>query len=388
MVRRIMDELYSPRPDGLCGNEHCGQMSAWYVLTAMGFYQMTPGAPYYTIGTPMFKKVVIHLDNGKQFVIKADKASSKNCYIQSASFNGNLFTKSYFSHADLMMGGELAFKMGDKPNKSWGAGEGNEPVSAITEYLITPVPALRKGSITFTKTDTLVLEALNNADIYYTLDDSRPALTPPSLFRKEEQGVRLYTNPVVIQKNTVLRAIAVQGATSKKNGEPSREIEASFTKIPYNWKLIMENPYSEQYTAIGDKAHIDKVFGRRDFRSGTWQGYYGVDMIATVDLGKQAWIKEVSVGFIQAVASWIFFPPQVEFFISDDGDNFSAVGIVKCPIDEHTTDAIYRFERKIGKQARFVRLVGKYFGPCPDWHPGAGYRSWLFADEIAVQSNE
>jgi hypothetical protein len=351
----------------------------------MGFYQMAPGAPYYTIGTPLFKKVTIHLDNGKQFVIKADKSSSKNCYIQSAIFNGNAFTKSYFSHADLIMGGELIFKLGDTPNKDWGVGEENELASAITDHLITPVPALRKGSITFTKTDTLVLEALNNAVIYYTLDGSKPTTAPPSFSRGKKFGTRQYTEPVIINDNTVLRAVAVQVDMAKKSGAPSKEIKASFAKIPDNWKLTLENPYSNQYTAGGDMALIDKVFGTRDVRSATWQGYYGVDLIATIDLGKYQLIKEVSIGFIQATASWIFLPSQVEFFISDDGEIFTSVGVIKNPINEHTTDAIYRFTKKIGKQARYVRLAGKYFGPCPDWHPGAGYRSWLFADEIDIK---
>ena len=385
MVRRIMDELYTPQNDGLCGNEDCGQMSAWYVLSAMGFYQMAPGTPYYTIGSPLFKKVTIHLDNGRQFVIKADKPSSKNCCIQSATFNGNSFTKSYFTHADLLMGGELTFKMRDTPNVEWGVGEENEPVSAITDHIITPVPALRKGAITFSKTDTLVLEAMNNALIYYTLDGSKPTTTS-----------KLYTDPILIQESATLRAIAVQkGFVNKKLSDStyssvqtavsSKEIKASFAKIPDNWTLTLENPYSQQYPAGGDKALIDKVFGARDFRSATWQGYYGVDLIATVDLGKQQLVREVSIGFIQAAASWIFFPPQVEFFTSDNGDTFTSIGIIKTPIDEHTMDAIYRFTQRIGKQARFVRIVGKYFGPCPDWHPGAGYRSWLFADEITIK---
>ena len=385
MVRRIMDELYAPKPDGLCGNEDCGQMSAWYVLSAMGFYQMAPGAPYYTIGTPLFKKATIHLDNGKQFIIKADKPSSKNRYIQSATFNGKPFTKSYFSHADLMMGGELAFKMGSTPNKGWGVGEENESVSAITEHLITPVPSLRKGSISFTTTDTLVLEALNKAVIYYTLDGSKPEMVPSPASIGRELGTKRYAEPIIINDNTVLRAIAVQGEICAKNGMPSKEVHASFAKVPDNWKITLENPYHRQYTGGGDKALIDRVFGRRDFRSGTWQGYYGVDLIATIDLCKQQLIREISIGFIQAAGSWIFFPPQVEFFISTDGEIFTSAGIIKCPIDEHTMDAIYRFNQKIGRQARFVRIVGKNFGPCPEWHVGAGSRSFLFADEIEIK---
>jgi hypothetical protein len=73
----------------------------------------------------------------------------------------------------------------------------------------------------------------------------------------------------------------------------------------------------------------------------------------------------------------------VEFFLSNDGETFTSVGVVKNPVNEHTMDAIYRFTQRVGKQARFIRIVGKYFGHCPEWHPGAGYR--LFADEIEIK---
>src|SRR5207247_3076704 len=86
-VRQIMDNFYTPRPDGLIGNEDCGQMSAWYVLSAAGFYSVTPGSPLYAIGTPLFPEFRFNLENGRSFVIKARGISAQNIYIQSATLN-------------------------------------------------------------------------------------------------------------------------------------------------------------------------------------------------------------------------------------------------------------------------------------------------------------
>ena len=119
IVRQILEEQYTNLPNGLSGNEDCGQMSAWYVLSAMGFYSVTPGLAYYTIGSPLFKKVTLNLENGNIFIIIAKNISDKNTYIQSATLNGEKFEHSFIKHADIIKGGSLVFKMGNKPS-NWG----------------------------------------------------------------------------------------------------------------------------------------------------------------------------------------------------------------------------------------------------------------------------
>jgi len=131
-VRQIMDQFYAPTPEGLIGNEDCGQMSAWYVLSAAGFYPVTPGDPIYLIGTPLFPILQFNLENGKRFVIKAPRVSKKDFYIQSATLNGRPLQRSYLRHSELMAGGELVFRMGPKPNLTWGSRAGDIPVSKIT----------------------------------------------------------------------------------------------------------------------------------------------------------------------------------------------------------------------------------------------------------------
>jgi predicted alpha-1,2-mannosidase len=131
MARRIMNELYLHQPDGLPGNEDCGQMSAWYVFSALGFYPVCPGSDHYAIGSPLFKKATIHLENGKSFTIEANNNSAKNVYINSAKLNGANYTKSYLKYDDLKNGGILQLNMSAEPNKNWGSGEGDMPVTKI-----------------------------------------------------------------------------------------------------------------------------------------------------------------------------------------------------------------------------------------------------------------
>ena len=125
MARKVMDDLYTSGPAGLCGNEDMGQMSAWYVLSSMGFYPVAPGQNVYSIGSPQFSKATIHLDktfgNAGNFVIEAKNNSKENKYIQSAMLNGKPLNKPWFDHSEIKNGGTLIFVMGAEPNKSWGS---------------------------------------------------------------------------------------------------------------------------------------------------------------------------------------------------------------------------------------------------------------------------
>lgn len=132
MVRRILNEMYTDKTDGLSGNEDCGQMSAWYVLSALGFYPVCPGSNQYAIGSPLFSKATIHLENGKDFTISALNNDAANVYIQRADWNGLPYNKSYITFEDLTKGGTLQFTMGSQPNQSWGSAAGDIPVTEIT----------------------------------------------------------------------------------------------------------------------------------------------------------------------------------------------------------------------------------------------------------------
>ncbi|MCM4156974.1 glycoside hydrolase domain-containing protein [Gramella sp. AN32] len=125
-LHEILKTPYNTTPNGLSGNEDAGQMSAWYVLSSMGLNPFNPVSGEYQIGSPLFEKSTISLKNGKMFSIEVKNVSSENFYIQSASFNGEVYERSYINHGQLENGGTLQLEMGNAPNKEWATGKFNK----------------------------------------------------------------------------------------------------------------------------------------------------------------------------------------------------------------------------------------------------------------------
>ena len=131
-IRLILTKLYKPTPDGYCGDEDNGQTSAWYVFSALGFYPVTPGINQYVIGTPLFKKSTLHLNNGKTFTISSKNNSKNNFYIQSAKLNDKNYKNTFINFEDIQKGGSFKFNLGNTPNKQWGYNYSNAPFSLST----------------------------------------------------------------------------------------------------------------------------------------------------------------------------------------------------------------------------------------------------------------
>ena len=128
-LRQVMDRMYTPGPDGYCGDEDNGQTSAWYVFSALGFYPVCPGTDEYVIGAPLFKKATLHFENGNNLVIDAQNNSKENLYIESLRVNGQESPRNYLKHADLLQGGTIEFKMGSQPNLNRGINDDDAPYS-------------------------------------------------------------------------------------------------------------------------------------------------------------------------------------------------------------------------------------------------------------------
>lgn len=133
-LRQVMDRMYTPNPDGYCGDEDNGQTSAWYVFSSLGFYPVCPGTSQYIIGAPLFKKATLHFENGKTLDINAPQNSAENIYIESMKLNGQTYTKNYLDYNDLMKGGVWDVEMGDTPNKTRGTQASDLPYSFSTQH--------------------------------------------------------------------------------------------------------------------------------------------------------------------------------------------------------------------------------------------------------------
>ncbi len=378
LVRRILSELYRNAPDGLAGNEDCGQMSAWYVLSAMGLYAVAPGSDEFVLVSPAVVQADIHLENGKTFQIKVENQSAENVYLQSARLNGKNYTKSFLKHEDIMKGGLLEFELGPQPNKSWGTGPDNRPRSLLKDRPIFPVPGIIKGKRSFSIQDTIALNhPFADAKIGYTLDGSEPKFNEQG---QPDGQTQLFEKAFFIDTTTLLKAAAWH---AKRGQSPT--IKAQFIEIPGNRTISLKHPYATYYAAGGDLALIDGIQGHDDFRTGEWQGYHGVDLLATIDLGKKQMIHNFGINFLQDQRSWIFMPTEVLFEISSDGKNFQSIDRQSPKTDPENEEAsIESFFVRPQQEARYIRVTAINRGVCPDWHPGAGGKAWVFADEVVV----
>ncbi len=367
LTREIMDRLYGSGPDGLCGNEDCGQMSAWFVFSAMGFYPVTPASGHYAIGSPLFEKVIIHLPDGNDFIIKTKSQGSDTRYIRSAELNGVFYDKSYILHEDIAGGGEISFELSPDKGSGWANGSESSPECAIDEFLITPVPYFASSSATFR--DSCMISAghlAKEARIFIEAEGKKP---------------EPYEGPFYTYASGTFRAEAFVDGTG-----PSLPVRSSFFKIHNDWNIKIANPYNSQYSAGGETALIDGQRGGVNFRTGSWQGYYGVDLDVVIDLARASKIRRISASFLQDQKSWIFLPTEVEVSYSRDGTRFTPVAVKKAELADNHPDAEIRgfdFER-IPEDSRYVRVLAKNRGVCPDWHVGAGQKAWIFVDEIEI----
>ena len=367
-VRQILTELYTNTPDGISGNEDCGQMSAWYIFSSLGFYPVTPGSNTYIIGSPLFEKATINLESGKTFTIQAKNQSKENKYIEAVYLNGEIYKYSFIRHKDIMNGGELEFEMTNEPS-NWGTNDEFIPRTKIDEHIIVPAPFIAKGEIAFKGSTEISLKNVDEeAIIYYRIG--------------YKGGFKKYEKPFIIDKYINLDVYAQKGETK------SATITTDFYKIDPNIKIDLQTKYANQYNAGGDNALIDGIVGAEDFRTGTWQGYFNEDLIAVVDLGGEKIINEISVGFLQDQRSWIFLPKTVQILVSKDGEEFKEILEGFSKLEESPNVNIENFKARIDqKKYRFVKVIAKKLGKLPEWHLGYKHdgRSWLFVDEIRIK---
>lgn len=365
-VYQILTELYKDTPDGISGNEDCGQMSAWYVLSSLGFYSVTPASNQYIIGTPLFKKATINLEDGKAFTIVADSVSATHKYIKSVKLNGKKYPYSYLDHKVIVNGGSLEFEMTDQPTK-WATKDKHIPVTEIQEHQIVPAPFIAKGDIAFKGNTEVTLQSVDKtSEIYYTLGND---------FVK-------YTKPFELSEKAILKTYAI------KDDKKSAVVTTEFYKIDPNVKIELKTKYANQYNAGGNNALIDGIVGTEDFRTGTWQGYWDEDVIAIVDLGKNRRMSAIEVNFLRDQRSWIFLPTNVEIYHSLDGKRYRKIKDWKSPTPENTDEVI--IEKVNVKQtinSRYIKVVAKKLGKLPSWHLGYKHdgRSWIFIDEIQIK---
>ena len=369
-VHQVMNEMYHDQPDGLAGNEDCGQMSAWYVLSALGFYPVTPASGEYIIGTPLFKEARIHLENGKTFTIIANNLTNKNYYISNASLNGKPYSRSYFHHSDLLRGGIISFNMTGKPSLF---GNVNFPTTQILDDLIPINPVIDGGERSFNGEKTISISSVQpGVEIFYIL----------SHINTDKEVTQQYTHPLKITSTTTIKAMCVDA-----KGIQSKYTLAEFHKRENNYSIISSTPYEPEFAAGGIEALVDEIHGTTDWRKGNWQGYQKNNVEVVIDLKETRSISKVSARFLQDVGAWIIMPKEISIEVSVDGKNFTPIYtgsnfllVEDLKVQTKEVNAAFPTVR-----AKFVRFKAIQYGKLPLWHESAGSQSHIFIDEIEVK---
>ena len=243
MTRRLLDEMYAPTPEGIVGNEDCGQMSAWYILSSLGLYAVCPGSNEFTFTTPLFEKATLQLANGKTLTITANHPE-KNLYIDKVELNGKEIETNFVTYEQLMGGGELHFSLTDQPNRKRGVTADSAPYS-FTKEAVVSIPYVDKDLNLFMDSVTVNLAtATAGATVHYTLDGSEPTQQSP-----------VFNAPLVLKNTTQINAKAF-----KDSFQPSSTLSIQATKAVLNrGKIILDHQPKNGTTYKYYEGHFQKV---------------------------------------------------------------------------------------------------------------------------------
>ncbi len=368
-VRQICNEFYTNRPDGLIGNEDCGQMSAWYVFSAMGMYPVCPGQPQYILSAPLFASAKINLENGKTVSIISEGAGLNN--VSAVQLNGQNHASSFVTHNFIKSGAELVFLSGKAADPDYGQ-RANTPSSVQSSAVILPAPLIQASSRVFTDRTEINIQRLGSSAGFctYTRDGSEPLRTSTR-----------YTDPFKITESGVVKARFYSDTDS------SGITEAICYKQKYNYLIGLISKPDAQYAAEGPASLTDGIMGSVDWRKGDWIGVQGQNFECVADLKENKEIRHVSLNCLQDTRSWIVLPRRVNFYTSLDNKNFTLVGTIENPVkaDDYTVQ-LHRFGKQLTKpvKARYFKIVAENFGTLPEWHEGKGGQAYVFTDELEV----
>ncbi|MBL0315118.1 MAG: GH92 family glycosyl hydrolase [Flavobacteriales bacterium] len=332
-IEKICRELYSNTPDGLCGNEDCGQMSAWFVLAKNNLYPVCPGNPtFIDFRPPADRNKQAYI--GQKKVLAAEKINSK--------INDHLVIPQ-----PIIQGGQQSYR--DSVHLHVTCADPNSEA----ELIVTAIEDLAGGG---TKEEIILSRKFKkswNETIQSTGHENR--------FKVE--------------------------ATAIRGDDKSVTSTSTFIRKDNHIQIISLSPYNPQYTGGGPDALVDGIKGGSDFRTGAWQAWQGQDVEVVVDLGAARPITTIGVSCLEEIKSWIWFPSMIEILISNDGVKFSSAGYLRTsePQNDYTPKT-KEFVKNLRGHGRYVKLVIKpAFPQIPSWHLGAGEKPWIFADEIIIR---
>lgn len=338
-VDYILKEFYKNAPDGLIGNEDCGQMSAWYVLSALGIYAVTPGKAEWTTIKPHFKDVKINFEDGSSMSIAKSSGSLKHLGMSP-----------------------------DRPKMD------NEMASVTAVPVINAESKSFSSQLTVTITNGLLDKRFRKPMLFYRIGDT-------------DKQFKVYTGPLVINETSKIYAFTRQDLEGRHSNDT---ISAVFYKKPNNYTIDIKSKYNKQYHAGGPEGLIDGIYGTENWRKGDWQGYQSQDFECVVDLQQVSPVKNFDSHYLQDSRSWILMPTKVEYYGSADNVNFKLIGTSQPTggVDAKSDKTFMsNFNLTLDKPVnlRYVKVKAINYGKLPEGHQGFGGDAFIFIDEIAIK---
>jgi predicted alpha-1,2-mannosidase len=336
-VHYILNTFYKNSPDGLIGNEDCGQMSAWYVLSALGMYAVTPGIPEWTQTQPLFSSATIQMEDGSRVTLTPETPKSRL----------GIATVPINTQANL-----------------------------LTAPKIVPVPVIEAAHKAFKDQMQVTITAQYPSHKIFYLVTVKGAD-----YSRVKRTFVSYVAPFTIDSTSTVSAYVMEGT------QTSQTIFASFFKKPNNYSIALTSTYNPQYHAGGPDGLLDGIYGTTNWRKGDWQGYQAQDFEAVVDLKETKSISTCKTFCLQDTRSWIVMPTQVAYYSSLDGVNFTLLGTLTHTVDpQDYENSIHDFALQLPKpiQVRYLKVKAINYGKLPEWHIGAGGDAFIFVDEIEI----
>lgn len=358
-LSQIMESMFSTKPDGLPGNEDCGQMSAWYVFTALGFYPIVPGDNYYIFGKPFFKNASINLENGTKIQLKIKNPEQP--YLNRVQVS-KPFKKIGFTHDLFQKNDSIVYHM--SPAHAQVVSENN--LAEPSENWI-PIPSIESESISFRDSILVNIKGFKNTRVYYALNNSK----------KFEP----YTGAFWIKEKTKVQAYCQFGQdTTQKSAVVTKELKTYQHKDLY--VDLLSKPLSSYFPGNGSDALVDGILGDAEWKKGNWIGFQGND-ISLILKGNERKNSICFIRVLQEERSWIFVPKQANFTFYLKG---KIVDEQDTKIERHNVEAaVHEIQIYTDKKFDSVKIILKYPGDISAPHPGAGHKSIQFIDEVGFK---
>lgn len=365
-TQKIINNFYNNSPDGLIGNEDCGQMSAWYIFNAMGFYPFVPASNYYTLTSPVARYVKINLENGNIFEIVNNPKEDTLTYISEMTLNGSSHEKRFITHDEIVNSGVLRFTSSTQPqDEKWA--DYLFPLQKVKSTI--PLPFFKYENYVFRDSVKVEINHLYDyVDLFYEIG--------------ENGTYQEYTHPLTIKQNTKIYTYA------SFKMRKSNEATATFHQLQHNLTIQSLSPYDTSYDGGNKDALIDGIISPDHYHSGFWQGFYDTSLHVVLKMEERKTIESVKVGFLNDPRSWIWVPKNMKVYGSKKGKKYKLLGTTPAPYDRtNTTEERieYKVQLEKAKPFKYIKIVAEYPGDIPEWHPGRGKPCYIFADEIIIR---